>query len=315
MSSISLRGYISTAFEKGSGEVRLAKGTTDQLANKGTLGNRLASFFQDAARAIGLMRPDPTRAQRQQSALEGFREALTRHFGAEAAQAGLQAAGLDVDGVALTGRAMIAATTNAKAAVAQNRTQNLLALESFAPPGPGEDASAGFGRIAARMKPPLHPSTLTAEQRLEFTTRFRDSVIAQSNVNRTALDGGQVEELAKDTLKQVLEPSKVGGLDQAREAREAYTAALKDVLRGLASGKDASVLVTRLGDAVARFREHATAERTQEIGGGEFQELTDQALRRAMTELAAESPSLLAKAQRNALKDDSPLRALSIAAQ
>ena len=87
------------------------------------------------------------------------------------------------------------------------------------------------------------------------------------------------------------------------------------MLRGLASGKDASVLVTRLGDAVARFREHATAERTQEIGGGEFQELTDQALRRAMTELAAESPSLLAKAQRNALKDDSPLRALSIAAQ
>jgi hypothetical protein len=243
MSSISFHGYMAKAFETPSGEVRVAKGTTDQLVNKGTFGNRLASFFQDAARAIGLMRPDPTRAQRQQSALDGFRAALEAHYGQEAALAGLQAAGLDVDGVALTGRAMIAAADNAKVAVAQNRAANLQALDGYAPPSGDEPAGENFAQLAASMKPPLDPEDLTADQRQEFTTRLRDAVIAESKLNRKTLDDKTMAGLAKTTLKQVLELSKVDGLETAREAREAYTAALKDVLRGLASGKNVEVLI------------------------------------------------------------------------
>jgi hypothetical protein len=314
MTNVALRSFVSTAHEAGSGEIRLAKGTSDQLVNKGTLGNRVASFFQDAARAIGLMKPDPTRAQRQQSALDGFKDALENHFGKGIADAALQATGLDT-ATRLTGRAVAAAIDNAKTIWAQNRAANLAGIQSYLPPGPGEAASPTFAELAASLKPPLDPADLTATQRLEFATRLRESVQSESRLNRQALDGGKLAGIAKDTLKQVLKLSQANGLDAATSAREAFTAAMKDVLKGLATGKDASTLTARITTALDRFADHAKAERIDEVGGGEFLELTEKATLAAMRELKAEDPTLLRKAQANALKDDSPLRALSAAAQ
>lgn len=66
MSGISLSSFLHTA-QRAEGTVRIAKGTSDELVNKGTIGNRLATFFRNVGEAIGLVRPNqPERAQRQQ---------------------------------------------------------------------------------------------------------------------------------------------------------------------------------------------------------------------------------------------------------
>lgn len=314
MTGLSLRSYISTAREAGVGEVRIAKGTTDQLVNKGTFGNRVASFFQDTARAIGLMKPDPTRALRQQGALDGFKDALEGHFGKALADAALHAAGLDA-ATGLTGAAMITAADHAKAAQAQNRAANLAAVEAYAPPGPGEDAGPAFAKLAAARKPPLDPAGLGPSERLEFTTRLQESVLSESQLGRHPVGDDRVAELAKDVLKQVVKLSNADALGDAAAAREAYAAAMKDVLKGVATGKDVTALAARLTGVEARFGDLMRAEMIDEAGGAEVQELTETATRQAMGELRAENPALLAKAQANALKDDSPLRALFAAAE
>lgn len=72
MSGVGLRAFIDVAQRKpGDAEIRFAKGTEAPI-NKGTAGNRVASWFQSLGEWMGLRRPDPTRAARQEGALRSF---------------------------------------------------------------------------------------------------------------------------------------------------------------------------------------------------------------------------------------------------
>jgi len=74
-----LRQLHEVAKQSLDGEVRSSKDDPNQLVNKGSLGHRISTFFDNIDRALGLVSND--RKERQQQALEGFREGLRMQSG------------------------------------------------------------------------------------------------------------------------------------------------------------------------------------------------------------------------------------------
>src|SRR5262249_49974997 len=115
-----------------------------------------------------------------------------------------------------------------------------------------------------------------------------------------------------ETLKQVLSLSRSenpGKLDSAVAARLEFTSALKEVVKGLASGKSPETMMGRLLVAVDRLNRQAQLE----IGSAypeDVKEFTGGALKRAMDELDKKDPALVRRAQGEALAGDSALRAI-----
>jgi len=91
-SNISLREFQMIARLSGDGDIRISRNTQDgeHLVNKGTLGNKIATFFDGIGRAFGA---EDTRGERNQGALNGFRQALIDGYGRHGELA-LQGAGL-----------------------------------------------------------------------------------------------------------------------------------------------------------------------------------------------------------------------------
>src|SRR5690242_6464183 len=69
-----LRQFHEVAKQGLDGEVRLSRDDPNPLVNKGSLGSRISTFFDTIGRALGPVSDD--RKERQQQALEGFREGL-----------------------------------------------------------------------------------------------------------------------------------------------------------------------------------------------------------------------------------------------
>lgn len=310
MSGISLQSYISKARESVSGEVRIAKGTEDQLVNKGTLGNKIATFFQDIGGAMGLLRPNDTLARRQSDALEGFKESLTKHYGEQVAKEAIHLAGLDERNVTLTGRVMLNTQQYAQGLLQINRDHNTRTYSQFLPPSPGQDATPHFLDVLQAMKPPRDPDALTTDQKVAYHLRLQDNIKSESELGRKELSQEKIEQLAQETLKQVLELDQLGKLDKAEQARDAYAGALSDLLRALGSGEDHATVLNLMVVARDKFNELVAAESTGTMGGDDIARLNEQAMFNAMRDLQVEDPELLRKAQTKALETDSVVRAL-----
>ncbi len=115
-SNISLRQFQHIANQDLDGNVRLSR-EQDGLVNKGTLGQKIASFFSDIGQALGLI-GDGNRAQRQESTLQGFSQALRGMYGNDIANQALQHHEIDPDSqvVPLTGRTIAQVIETAKQA-------------------------------------------------------------------------------------------------------------------------------------------------------------------------------------------------------
>lgn len=316
MSGVSLRGFVSTARQaEGSGNIRLAKGGAgDQLVNKGTLGNRVASFFRAGAEAVGLVQADPTRAQRRQAAVTSFRQALTDRYGADAATSALGATGLGQAGARLTGKLVLAAVGHARAEWRQQVAANTAKREAFLPPEPGKAASPKFLQVAhaAGLRDLDH---LGAPEKVEYAKRLQGLVAYETNLNRQPLTEQRAEQLARKALREVSDLAGAGRLGAACDARDASAAAMKDVYLGLAKDVDSAGLVDRLAGARAAIERQATAEGVQALGAQEIGEFSESASRQAVRDLhAGGSFPLASKAQANALAAGSELRAIRFAA-
>ena len=315
MSNVSLSTYVSRAREKLDGEVRVARGTKDQVVNKGTFGHSVASLFEDIGRALGFVRPDPTLAKRQNDALEGFKKTLTSHFGEDVARLALEQAklfdktGVAFDNVTLTGRVILETTQHARAILQGNRIDNQQNVEKFRPAPTGEEPSEGFTRIAQGMAPPLDPKGLTTDQKVAFHMRLEDSIRSESELGRTKLGEEKVEALARQALKEVLKLSQTGGLDKAERARDAYTDSIKNLLRVVARAGDPQTLLNAMLKCHDRFQDYVKAE-GRDVGGDDVRAMEQRSMFEAMQELSTEHPGLLSWAQVNLQTEDSPFKAL-----
>jgi hypothetical protein len=314
MSDVSFRQFIDTARISGGGNIRFAKGEGDEVINKGGFGHSVASFFQSIGRGLGLMRPDPTLAQRQSDALDRFKDVLTGRFGAAVANAALHATGLDAEGATLTGRSVIAAADQAMAILAQNRQHNLTEMQRFLPPGQGEQPSEGFAELAALIKPKLEPAALSPEAAQDYTARLRAAVEGESRMKRQTITPERMKEIAKDTLKQVVKLERLGEVQTAAKAQQDYVAAVKSVIVSIGRGDDPAKLVPKLEQMSRRFETLLEAEQLDEAGGAELNEMTERAMFQAIRELRAEQPGLAEKAQHKLLADGSSMMAVVKAA-
>jgi hypothetical protein len=305
--SISLQNFVRTAGRDLTGDIRIAKGTEDTLVNKGTFGNQVASIFRNIGEALGLVQPDPTRAQRQQGAFDSFKASLEEHYGSEITARALESVGLG-DGGRLTGGRVLQAISSAKAEIAINRQVLVQQQRDFVPGMPG------FDDIARSLDPQVVLDNFPQEARVEYNQRLTERLRSDSRNGTLQLTQEQVQTAARDTLKQVSKLVREDALDGASQARTNLTTAFRDILIALGEGRSAQTLMPRLERAVANLHELMVAELKGEYGRDEMTDAMDQALQRAMRQLGARDPGLLFEAQKNALKEDSPLRGIMSAA-
>jgi hypothetical protein len=141
MPEISVNTYVQRARESGDGEIRFAQGE-DRLVNKGSLGQRIATFFQglfgtdkkpESDTNVRLREShemsDPNLGRtldvkdRTMRALEGFKDALAQQYGANAAEKALREAGIDSSTISLTGRSVLVAAEKAEQLSAKEAEQ------------------------------------------------------------------------------------------------------------------------------------------------------------------------------------------------
>ena len=244
--SITIGAYARAGARSGDGEVRLAKGTTDQLVNKGTFGNAAASFFRGIGEALHLVRPDPTRATRQREALEGFQNAMREHFGTEIANAALTQQGLTGPDARLTGNAIQGAVQAAKAQILLNRQANVTAMRELLPPQPGERPSDAFTALVANLRPPRTADSFTAGERAAIVERLQVSVSAVSKLGRERLSPEAMQRLADTAVKQVAKLSAAGQLEAAGQARRDLTASMGRLISSIGSGASADRVAEQL---------------------------------------------------------------------
>lgn len=312
MTGISLSSFLHTA-QQAEGTVRIAKGTADELVNKGTIGNRLATFFRNVGEAIGLVRPNqPERAQRQQQAVAAFQQALTDHYGTALANTVMARTGLD-QATVLTSDLIRQTNREARQEVQQNRQQNLQSAQRFAPPQAGDDASADFTRIAQSLK--VDPDSLSTKAKTVFTERLTSAAAAQSGQGRKQLSSHAMEDLAKKTLKEVSKLDAAGTLDAAEKARAEYAQTMQDVLAAIGRGAGPAVLLDRFRAADAALQNVFTTEARENPGLDDIQEVSGTALQKALNGHPAEDRQGLYKAYARSLEPDGVLRALYVGSQ
>jgi hypothetical protein len=81
-SGISLNTFVDRARLSEDGDVRLSRDGRELINKQGSIGQKIANFFTDIGRLVGLVKDvkGNEAADRQQKALDGFREALGQQF-------------------------------------------------------------------------------------------------------------------------------------------------------------------------------------------------------------------------------------------
>ncbi|MBW7899905.1 MAG: hypothetical protein H3C26_00380 [Rhodocyclaceae bacterium] len=307
MNPISIERFWKAGGQAGEGDVRIARGNENTLVNKGTLGHRMASAIQGFARSIGLMRPDTTRAQRQQQAMDSFAASLRNRYGKANAEVALQRAGLDQDGARLTGRAIRSAILAAEGRRDATGLSNLAGMQKFLPPTAGNTPSDAFRTLVTQLDPGLDAERLDPQVAKVYAQRLQEAVREEGRMGRESISPQDLGDLARSTLKSVLKLHQAGRLEASVQARADYRDALGAWIRDVAGGRDAGRVMDRMTTALKAFDKLSATERLDEVGGGEFHMLTRIAISSFMASLgdpAASARHALGKT----LMDGSALR-------
>ncbi len=297
MSGISLNQLKNVARENLDGDLRVSRDSQETLVNKGTLGNKIATFFDSIGRALGLI-SDDTRQLRQQEALRGFSDSLKDHYGADVAQRALRQAGLidDHGGLdpqegpynlvkdrtrqvqhvdergavhtdyaplqALTGRVTLQILETAE----KLRQQTLERVEEIAC-----DCLPGGASFTA-MVDELKGQEIMSEDGLppeiidEYAIRLRERFRLECDSGRRTIEPRQLRvELTEDRLKAVAREVLVGTLGERRDegimAREQYQQAMTSLLDKVLDDAEPDDIQQAIEDSLRALKER------QEIDG------------------------------------------------
>src|SRR5262245_25351354 len=188
MTDLSIKDFSATARRALDGDIRIARDKPDELVNKGTLGNRLATKLEGG-------RIHETLAERKQDAINAFRKALEKEYGIDVGEQAFEAVGLG-RGQALTGRVVQAAVSTAERLQQGNDLNKEAWINARLPPSEEFD-----NFVKTVLGNDMTPQQLTEAEWTEYTTRLKDRVWMEGT--GTPLSEQQVNEIAKDTLEQV----------------------------------------------------------------------------------------------------------------
>jgi hypothetical protein len=214
MTDISIQTFHARARQDLDGDIRLSKDDDTKL-NLGTFGQRVASWFRDIKTFFGHI--DPTRAQRQQAAIDSFKESLKAFYGEEVAQQAIGAIGLGTRVTQLTGRVVQQVIDNAKALETANRLKNSSNLNDLLPPAPGGQAPPEFQALVESLGNGVNLQALSERELQEYETRLRARVNVQDLGK--PIEKEWFKQVAGETLKQVRSlPSRAGLIARSTRA-------------------------------------------------------------------------------------------------
>jgi hypothetical protein len=316
MSNLSFESFIRTARENQGGTVRIAKGDPDQtqLVNKGTIGNKVASFFDNIGRLIGSLFggvPD-TREQRNQTALENFREALSGQFGQSVAQDVLLESGFD-EKVELTGKDIIEISDRAMAKISENRSSNLERIKDCLPLDYHDDYGGGsfFGEICQRLGvTPDLAMTLPREKYEAYRDRLITAFRHESELNTRPLTDGESKDIAVRVLGEIMELSSFGRLEGAEQARLELEQSVVELIVSIANHSSAQTIMDKLmalDGCLAKAKALEGIESEQDLA-----RLRDEMILEAMVDLHCEDSQWLQQTQEMILDRGTRVRALYV---
>lgn len=255
-SGISLNTFVDRAKLSESSDMRMSR-DGQQLINKGSLGQKIASFFTGIGQALGVVKE--TRGNeasvRQETALGGFREALQKEFGTTIANQALSSR------PGLTGRVVLQAVKDAQ-------SEAKIATYHNARFTVGEELPKAAQKLGVDLK------QLTASQRTAFEDHFEKAKSTALAGNLHRLDFGKVADMAEDALRKALGKPSLQDL-RGLESVKSYGSAMKQTLSDSFDAHGRSQLTGTTMEVVDRFmlravREMASLPRDQ--GPGPFNE-------------------------------------------
>jgi hypothetical protein len=251
--SVGTKTYVDTA-KLGDGDIRLAKDGGGELVNKGTLGNKIASFFHSIGRALGLVESrSADRAQRQQAALEGFKNALVQDFGQVAGSHG--AIGL---GDRLTGRTVQLAMESARGQYQYIKR--------------GNDMQTGVNELKGSAQTlGVDPGKLTGQQSKDYSANFEKGKETVLNGEVRPLSTAELKSISEDALRAAL------GKPSAREEKAQLAFAGNKTAMMDALNKKLEDTGWKPTQGILKFNVDRIVERTvKELQGRPGQEPTQQ---------------------------------------
>jgi len=288
MSGISLNQFRTVAEKQEGGDLRVSRDDKDTLVNKGTIGSKIATFFETIGRALGLIDGD-TRKLRQQEAIRSFADSLKDHYGPDVARQALrQGAGLvdDHPGLdpqegphnlvgpfqggrleTLTGRLVLKILDQAETLRQQMQERvDEIALDAL----PG----GAFFEVL-KEDPDLQALGLNeAPQEVlnEYESRLRERLRLEFDSGRRTIPRFPLKhDLTEDKLKAFAREELVGVLTDVTgdgtRAREQYQQAMNTLLDRVIGDAEPEDLQQAIEDSLRALKDRREVDRREEIGG------------------------------------------------
>jgi hypothetical protein len=265
-SGISLNTFVDRAKLSDGGDMRMSR-DGGELVNKGTLGQKVASFFTDIGKALGLVKETRGNeaSDRQEKALAGFREALSQQFTSTVADKVLS----EYKGE-LTGKFVLGAVKSAEGLAKIANFQNARFTAQYELSGESKE----LGNVAKKLNVDL--GKLTDDQRKAFTEHFDRAKEAALKDNLHPLDFGKAQEITEEALRKTMRLPSLRdqrGLDAIKFHVDMIKEAVSNDMKAV--GKNPAHLLDLL-DQKVRFMVKDTLDLPKGEGPQAFRKVHDQ---------------------------------------
>jgi hypothetical protein len=203
-SNISLRQFVHIAKQDGEGDVRLSR-DEDRLVNKGSLGQKIATFFTNIGQALGLI-GDEGRQDRQQEALEGFRKSLRDMYGSDIAKTAMLDNELPLYGEGkLTGAKILGVVDRARELRDEQISRGRGMVENMI-----AEKKDDYDRLIMGAREELEKTKypLSEKNEQEFMQRLQDRCLRESDLYGEELSPGKVLSFAEEEMQTLVDELK-----------------------------------------------------------------------------------------------------------
>lgn len=316
MTYLSFDNYISKARESQTGTVRIDYNDQNEtkLVNKGTFGNGLATIFDNIGKAIVSLfggTPDQTKAQRNEKALTGFKEALAQQFGETIALKALEDKGLNQVNK-INGKQIIDVSDHARSLMLDNRQRNNEMLKDCLPIDYHDHKYQGGKFFSGLCKElgydPDVAKTLTPKRYEAYYDRLITAFNEATEFDSKALTPDESKAIAQQVLKEVVQLDLGGRLDEAQEARQEFVEAGVRLFTDIDQSRSPRRLLESLVSLEQSLSKLATIEGKQ--GPEALGNLRKEMMRDVMVELNSRDPKVLYHGRDKIFSEGSPVRAL-----
>jgi hypothetical protein len=242
MSGISLNQYgkVSTTNQDGLLE---KTGSSQPELYKGTLGQRIGSFFRNIGVALGFVKGE-SRVDRQEKALTGFKESIKREYGRDTGNKTLHSVGVTHRSINLKGstvtKALDSAHQRREARITDNESLRQKTLDGSVLTRP-QDVQKLRDLMDGKNGESL---------KSEYDARLKERFAIESNGGRKPITPEQAQKIAREELTKLSELNQSGKLELSGKVRGEFNNSIGKVVSLLSQGADPKAIQGAMDDAM-----------------------------------------------------------------